>query len=156
MKAIAVLLAAPLLTSAVELSGSASLWKPFLDEEAGFAGGAALRMPVTRRIAIRPEVTGGSIQTYGRLMLLGTLTFDVTNPDAPAVGYIVGSAGLNYSRDARISYSYTESTALAGAGVRYYPGGRWVAGIEFRVGPDAFPLITASFGYRFGNKEKTK
>jgi hypothetical protein len=150
MRSVLLLTLAAIPQWAAEVSGSGNLWKPFLDEEAGFAAGASVRVPVTRRLSVRPEVVGGSIQTYRRLMILGSVTYDVTNPDSAAVAYVVGSAGLNYTRDTRISYSYSEGTALGGAGVRYKMSPRWILGMEVRFGLDAFPLITASVGYRFG------
>lgn len=134
----------------VQVSGSANFWKAFLDEEGGFAAGGAVRVPLTRRLAVRPEFVGGSIQTYRRFMILGSVTFDVTNPEAPAVGYLVGSVGLHTSHDRRISYTHNERATIGGAGVRYNIGGRWVAAVEARFGLDAFPLIGVSIGYKFG------
>ena len=150
MRALVLLTMLPLPQWAAELSGTANFWKPFLDERGGFAAGAALRVPVAKRVAVRPEVLGGSIDTYRRAMMLGSVTVDVTRPEAATVGYVVGSAGLQHTRDRRISYSHNEAAFLAGGGLRYKLNDRWVMTVEARFGLDAFPLITAGFGYRFG------
>src|SRR5262245_10186639 len=47
-----------------EIAGHAGYLKPFLDETGGLATGLSLRIPVTRRLAVRPEVVFGSIAGY--------------------------------------------------------------------------------------------
>ena len=136
-----------------EVTGSAGYLKPFLDETGGLAWGGSLRILLTDRLAVRPEVVGGDIAGYRRVLAVGSVTFDVTNPEAPAVVYLVGGAGVSHSYHRIISYSYDEWTALGGAGIRYRLGSRWTATMEFRVGSDAFPLITGGIGYKFGTRK---
>jgi hypothetical protein len=133
-----------------ELTGSIGAHKPYIDERAGLAGGAALRIPISRRAALRPEFIASSQDYYSHLLGLGSVTFDFTDPDGPAVGYAVAGAGVRRVREKPIGYTYVDRAWMGGVGVRLGGRSRWAAGAEFRVGAPAFPLVTFYAGFRFG------
>jgi hypothetical protein len=134
----------------VEILGSVGYYRAFLDEPAEFAGGVSVRVPITRRLAIRPEFIGSSYTDYLHTSIVGSATFDVTDPDRPMVAFVSGGGGWLRTHDKRINYSYDESVGLAGAGVRFAIGKIWTAGTEFRLGTNAFPLLTVNVGIRLG------
>lgn len=133
-----------------ELTGVVGALKPYLDERAGFAVGAALRMPVSRRVAIRPEFLSSSVKYYSHWLGLGCVTVDFTQPERQAVGYAVGCGGAARVTENPIDYRYIHSALMGGVGVRFGGTSRWVGGAEFRVGNIAFPLLTFYTGFRFG------
>jgi len=132
-----------------ELLATAGSYKRFLDEPATFAYGAALRIPVMRRLAVRPEIIADHGRYYSNVLALGSVTFDFTDPGGKAVGYVVGSAGGLRTREDAI-FTATTWSALAGVGVRFPIAGKWTGAAEFRAGMPAFPLVTFNIGYRFG------
>jgi hypothetical protein len=134
----------------VEILGSIGLYRAFLDEPAELAGSIAVRVPITRRLAIRPEFIASSYTDYLHTSIVGSATFDVTNPDRAVVAFVSGGGGWLRTHDKRINYSYDEGVGLAGVGVRFVVGKIWTAGSEFRLGTNAFPLLTFSVGIRLG------
>jgi hypothetical protein len=137
---------------APEILGSVGYFRAFLDEPGEFAGGAALRIPVVRRLAIRPEFIVSNQRGYTHALVIGSATVDVSDPHKPVVAYISGGGGFIRTHAKSIGYSYSEGLALAGAGVRFVLGDRWTAGSEFRLGTSGFPLITFNIGIRLGEK----
>ena len=134
----------------VEILGSIGYYRAFLDEPGELAGGAAVRVRVARRWAIRPEFIASSYSDYLHTSLIGSVTFDVTDPDRPVVAYVSGGAGFLRTQDKRINYSYHEGVGIVGAGVRFALGKYWTAGSEFRLGTNAFPLLTFNLGIKVG------
>ena len=149
MKLLSVLLLCAAVQAA-ELTGTLGAMKPYIDEPAGLAAGAALRIPITRRIAVRPEFLVSSQSYYRHTLGLGNVTVDFTRPDRLAVGYAIFGAGAAWVREQPIDYTYVRRTILAGAGVRFQAGSHVIAGTEFRVGYPAAPLLTVYAGFRFG------
>lgn len=135
---------------AAELYGAFGAYKRYLDEPAEPTYGVAVRIPVTRRLAIRPEFLADSGSRYSNQLLLGSITGDFTNPDKPAVGYWVGSAGLVRTEEVPFSFTASQATLMGGVGVRFRLSEHWAAAAEFRAGFPVFPLVTFSFGYRWG------
>ena len=134
----------------VEITGSIGYYRAFLDEPGELATGAAVRLPLTRRLAVRPEFVASSYADYFHASVLGSITYDVSDPDRPVVAYVSAGGGLLRTRDKRIDYSYTEGVGLGGVGVRFALGSRWTAGTEFRIGTNAFPLVTFHIGIKVG------
>jgi hypothetical protein len=132
----------------VELLGTLGFHRAYLDVRGGLTGGVALRVPVSRRLALRPEFLITDEPYYRHATVLGSAMFDITDPDRSTVAYLVGGGGMVRTREKPISYTLNEGTVLGGIGVRFAAGERWTAGTEFRVGPNAFPLITGYFGFR--------
>ena len=135
--------------SAVDLTAAIGAYKPYLDERPGLIQGGAVRIPISHRIALRPEILTGGISSYSHVLGLASVTFDFTDPGNGAVGYVVGSAGAARTRDRRISYVSVQRALLGGAGVRFAFANHWTAGAELRVGETAFPLVTFNVGYRW-------
>jgi hypothetical protein len=128
----------------------AGAMKPYIDEPAGMAAGAALRLLLARRIAVRPEFVSASSTYYSNLMGIASITADVTDPGKAVTGYVVAGGGGNQIREKPIHYSSTRAQWLAGAGLRFGGRSRWIGGAEFRIGNAAFPLVTFYAGVRFG------
>jgi hypothetical protein len=141
-------------TQAAELTGTFGALKPYIDEPAGAAAGAALRVPVSRGVAIRPEFISSSQSYYRHSLGLASVTVDFTKPDRSVVGYVSAGAGAAWVREKPIDYTYVRKALLTGAGVRYTGASRFVAGAEFRVGVPAFPLLTFYAGFRFGRQRQ--
>jgi hypothetical protein len=137
---------------AVEVSGSVGTIKTFLDEPAEFAFGGSLRLPLMRRLGVRPEFIATRLVDYKRYLAIVSATWDFTDAERGVVGYLVGGAGILYTRDKRIFYSTRTTTALGGVGVRFQLPAGLLAGGEIRFGNAAFPLATFSIGYRFGGR----
>jgi hypothetical protein len=138
---------------AAELTGTFGAMKPYIDEPAGSVAGAALRIPISRRLGLRPEFLSSSQSYYRHALALGSVTVDFTRPDRAAVGYAVAGAGAAWVREKPINYNYLRRTLLAGAGVRFRAGSRVIAGTEFRIGYPAAPLVTFYAGFRFGGRQ---
>jgi hypothetical protein len=135
---------------AVDLSAVAGTYKPYLDERAGWIAGGSVRIPVSRRAAIRPEVLAGSISTYSHVLGLASMTYDFTDPAKVAVGYAVGGVGGVRTLD---HWGYSGLAVLGGVGTRFALPGPWIGAAEFRLGSAAFPMITLSVGYRWRRGE---
>ena len=146
MKAIIVLLFGAATVFAIDVTAVLGVNKPYLDERAGFAAGAAIRIPVTERLSVRPELLWSSIPNYVHVFALGSVIYDFSDPSKPAVGYVIGSAGASHLRE-RSFFRNTEFAWQGGAGVRFNLPGSWVSSAELRIGPAAIPLTTFSIGY---------
>ena len=140
---------ATVICPAIDFNAHVGTNKPYLDERAGVTGGASVRFPVTRRLSIRPEALAGTIPNYSHTLILASMTFDFTDPANRAVGYVVGGGGGVRTRDSWSQYTNWSATALAGAGVRVRLSDRWITGAEFRIGLNAFPMVTFNLGYRW-------
>lgn len=136
--------------SAAELTGVAGALRPYLDEPAGAALGAALRIPVSRRVAVRPEYLSSSSKGYTHRLGLGCVTVDLAGPEGRVVPYGSGCAGVARVRETPIDFVFTRRVLVGGAGLRWGGMSRWTGGAEFRAGDTAFPLLTFYAGFRFG------
>jgi hypothetical protein len=150
---VALLGGSALVAEPIELHATTGYHRVYLDEPGGLAKGGALRIPLTRRFAIRPEFLASSEQQYRHFIFVGSATWDFTNPEKPVVGYIVGGAGVLETFERNFSYAYVSPVILGGVGVRFSFGNYWTANTEFRIGSDAFPLVTAGLGFRFGKRQ---
>jgi hypothetical protein len=146
------LAATSLCQAGAEISGIIGFYRPFLDESPEFLAGAAVRAPLTRRFAVRPEFLANSQSYHSDQLVIASVTFDVTDPERRAVMFVSGGGGFVRTHDKRINYTYYEGTGLAGVGVRVAMGERWTAGGEFRLGSNAFPQVTFSVGIRVGRR----
>jgi hypothetical protein len=144
--------ATPLCKAEAEISGVVGFYRPFLDERAEFLGGAAVRVPLTSRLAIRPEFLANAYANHSDNLAIASVTFDVTDPGKRAVVFVSGGGGFLRTHDKRINYTYYEATGLGGVGVRFSFGERWTAGSEFRLGTNAFPQVTFSVGMQIGRQ----
>lgn len=127
-------------------------YRRYLDEPPAFTYGAAVKIPVTRRFAVRPEFLGDNGRVYSHLLALGSVTGDFTSPEKVAVGYWVASAGGVRERQGFSAFNFWTWAVLGGVGVRFPIGERWTAAAEFRAGLPAFPLVTFNVGYRWGRR----
>jgi len=150
---VALLCASAVAADPLELLATTGYHRAYLDEIGGFASGGALRIPLTRRLAIRPEFLVSSEHKYRHFMFLGSATFDFTNPDNHVAGYLAGGAGVLETIEKRFTYTYVSPTFTGGVGVRFSFGNYWTANTEFRLGSDSFPLVTAGVGFRFGKRQ---
>ena len=142
----------PLCKAEAEISGTVGFYRPFLDEPSEFLAGGAVRIPLTRRLAVRPEFHANSYRDHHDRLVIGSVTFDVTDPRKRAVLFVSGGGGFLRTHDKRIDYTYYEGTALGGVGVRFAIGERWTAGSEFRLGMNAFPQVTFNIGIQVGRR----
>jgi len=63
-----------------EVLATAGSYKRYLDEPAALSYGVSAKIPVTRRIAVRPEFLADSDKVYSNLLALGSLTGDSPMP----------------------------------------------------------------------------
>ena len=56
-------------------------YRRYLDEPAAFSSGVSVKIPVTRRISVRPEFLADSGRVYSNLLALGSVTGDFTDPE---------------------------------------------------------------------------
>lgn len=137
---------------AAEVLGTVASYKRYLDEPASATYGAAVRVPVFRKLSLRPEVLADTGTNFSSILALGSVILDFSNPERRAVGYAVFSSGIVRTLDERISFSASRWVAAGGAGVRFAISDRWIAAAEARVGMPVFPLITFNVGYRWGSR----
>ncbi|HYI97329.1 MAG TPA: hypothetical protein VEX68_27575 [Bryobacteraceae bacterium] len=125
-----------------EVFATVGSYKRYLDEPAAFSSGVSVKIPVTRRIAVRPEFLADNGGAYSNLLALGSLTGDFTDPAKAAVGYWIAGGGLVRAREAAFALDARHWIVVGGAGVRFVLSKHWIAAAEFRAGVPAFPLVT--------------
>lgn len=159
-----VFLAAPLVerAAAQERPGPvaefAGGWVGFADDgvvSEGLVGGA-LRLHLTPRISIGPEVLYLSGNNHSHLVITGNLTWDLLAPSngrPPSVTpFVVVGGGLFQTREQFPSGSFTsnEGAFTAGGGVRARVSDRVTIGADARVGWELHVRVNALVGVRFG------
>lgn len=117
--------------------------------------GTAVRIPLTPRLAVGPELTFVSGDGHSHLILTGNLTFDVRRPSTRprATPFLVVGAGLYQTREQLLAggpYTSREGAFTAGGGVRVPAGERGTVGVEARMGWEAHLRLNAVFGWRLG------
>jgi hypothetical protein len=115
--------------------------------------GAALRVPVTPRISVGPEVQFMQGPGSDRdLILTGNLTFDVLRPRPPGAGvatpFLVIGAGLYHHSDSFNGQTYgsTEGSVTGGGGVRVWLSKRVYTTAELRFGWELHYRVTGTVG----------
>ena len=116
--------------------------------------GTALRIGVTPRLAVGPELVYVRGEGHSHLILTGNLTFDLRAPDARprATPFLVAGGGLYQTRTPFFGETFTsrEGAFTAGGGVRVPAGDRGTLGVEARMGWEAHLRVNAVFGWRLG------
>ncbi len=119
--------------------------------------GAAVRIPLTRRLAIGPQVVYMvGPRTDRDLFVTAAITWDLLGRSAGGpprvVPYLVADVGFmtHYERFGVERFSSTEGAASGGGGVRVHATDRVVVGGEFRAGWELHYRLVATVGYRFG------
>jgi hypothetical protein len=120
-----------------------------------FVGGA-LRVYVSPRLGIGPELVAIRGDSHSHLMLTGNLTFDVLGPvkgrAREITPFLVAGGGLFTTRDRFTTgtYTSTEGAFTAGGGVRARVGDRLTIGADARVGWELHLRLNAVIGVRLG------
>jgi hypothetical protein len=159
-----VLLAAPMadLASAQNRPGPAAEfaagWVGFADDGvvSEIVVGGAVRLYVSPRLSVGPEVVYIQGEDHSHLIATGNLTWDLfppTNgrPRSITPFFVVGG-GLFQTRERFASGDYTsgEGAFTAGGGVRAVIGDRVTIGADVRVGWELHLRINALVGLRLG------
>ncbi|MGE0392606.1 MAG: hypothetical protein AB7I25_01175 [Vicinamibacterales bacterium] len=138
------------------VDGSAG-WVGFPDDGylvSELLAGTAVRISLTPRLAVGPELTFVSGDGHSHLILTGNLTFDLRRPAASprATPFLVVGAGLFQTREQLFTGPYTsrEGAFTAGGGVRASVGERGTIGVEARMGWEAHLRLNAVVGWRLG------
>jgi hypothetical protein len=146
---------APMIEAVVGQSG-------FIDEAWDYFGtiGGGMRLFVTPRLAIGPEVAYLSELDASNLTVTATMTFDLVRDDGTrkVVPYLV--AGGGYLRQqtlvgggpestALVPFTSSEGTMSAGLGARIALGSNVFVAPEFRLGWEPETRIAVTIGMRF-------
>lgn len=124
--------------------------KPYLDERGSIALGAALQVPVTSKLAVRPEYVQARQRFYGQRFFAVSGLWYLAPKESRVGGYLVAGPCFVRREERTISYRSYVPGVLFGTGLHWRFGKRWIAGPEFRLGTNAFPLLTFSIGGRLG------
>jgi hypothetical protein len=118
--------------------------------------GGNVRIYVSPRISIGPEIAFISGERHSHLMLTGNVVFDLLRPagDQPRAltPFLVVGGGLFRTREEfpfGESFSSTEGAFTAGGGVRAHLGRRVIVGAEARLGWEAHVRVNGFAGIRF-------
>lgn len=118
--------------------------------------GGAVRLYLSPRVSIGPEVVYLQGENHSHLVVTGNLTWDVlgpTNGRPPSVTpFVVVGGGLFQTREEFSSGSFTsnEGAFTAGGGVRALVGDRITIGADARVGWELHVRLNALVGVRLG------
>ena len=133
-------------------------WVGFADDgvvSEGLVGGA-VRLYLSPRISIGPEVLYLSGDNHSHLVVTGNLTWDVlapTNGRPPSVTpFVVVGGGLFQTREQFAAGPFTsnEGAFTAGGGVRALVSDRVTIGADARVGWELHVRVNALVGVRLG------
>ena len=124
--------------------------KPYLDEEGSTAVGAALHVPITSRLAVRPEYIQSRQRFYGQRFFAVSALWYFAPRDRRVAWYVVGGPCVFRREERFINFHSYQEGLLFGTGLHWRLGKGWIAGPEFRVGSSAIPLLTFSIGRRLG------
>jgi hypothetical protein len=138
---------------ASEVRGIVGLTKTYIDEPLEFTIGGGLRIPVTPRVSIEPEVLRLMSDRYESWNILGNVAFSLA-PGARVAPYVVGGIGVNRERDKAIEggpgtrpvYEFSKMTFSGGLGVRIALTDRVFLSPEGRLGSNNFPRLTVGIG----------
>jgi hypothetical protein len=125
-------------TTGIAIEGTGG-WAGFVDDatiEFGVIGGG-VRVPVTPRLSVGPEVSY-MVGPRGQrnLLLIGSLWYDLTPSASPVVPYVVVGGGWYRHRElvGTGPYASGEGTFTAGGGVRVRLTDRVYVGADARIG----------------------
>ena len=153
LRAIAVTLAAVLCASAAErptLLPAVGYLKPYLDETGAAAIGAALQVPITSRLAVRPEYVQSRQRFYGQRFFVASALWYLAPRESRVAWYLVGGPCVFRREERLIGYHSYQEGLMFGRGLHWRLGKGWIGGPEFRVGSAAIPMLTFSIGRRLG------
>jgi hypothetical protein len=122
----------------------------------GFAGGT-VRLYLSPRISVGPEVAFIQGQNHSHLMLTGNVTFDLMSPVngrlALVTPFAVVGGGLFQTREQfRETFTSYDGAFTAGGGVRVRVGRYVVAGAEARIGWELHLRLNGFIGVSFGER----
>jgi hypothetical protein len=118
--------------------------------------GASVRLYVTPRLGIGPEVVHVSGDRHSHVMLTANVTWDVARatyrPDRAITVFLVAGAGLFQTRETFFSGTFrsNEGAFTAGGGMRADVGDYVLAGIDARGGWEAHLRVSGFIGVRLG------
>jgi hypothetical protein len=121
----------------------------------GFVG-AHLRMYLSPRVSVGPEIAYVSGERHNHLMLTGNLTYDFLSPlgarPRPVTPFVVVGGGLFQTRENFFNGPFTshEGAFTAGGGVRGAIGDRVTVGAEARIGWELHVRANGFVGVRLG------
>ena len=118
--------------------------------------GGALRLYVSPRLSVGPEVAYINGDNHSHLMLTANVTWDVraqaSGRPASFTPYFVVGGGLFQTRETLFTGTFTSSEGAftAGGGVRAPVGDRVTVGVDTRVGWELHLRVAGSIGVRLG------
>jgi hypothetical protein len=129
------------------IRATGALAMKYLDEPGEFARGASVRIYLPRRFSLEPEVMASRGLRFNQWTLIPNIAFDLRDPAARAVPYLIGGLGYFHELDKSIRYERSELAWSAGIGTRIRLRGGLFAAPEFRVGH--LTRVSISLGYLF-------
>jgi hypothetical protein len=118
------------------------------------AWGGSARWYLRPRLAIGPELIYFRGPRDDRdLVLTGNLTLDFLDSAHPVTPFVVGGGGFFCHRDkfGGTSFTSTEGSFTAGAGVRISIGRQFYVAPEFRIGWEPHVRMSVAAGWRSGH-----
>jgi len=114
--------------------------------------GGAVRLYVTPRIGLGPELLYLAGPNHSHLVITGNVIFDLVSPDHPVTPFLVVGGGLFQTRESFPSGSFTSSEGAFtfGGGVRASVSDRVLLGVDARVGWETHVRINGTIGVRLG------
>lgn len=136
-----------------EIAGGALLFADDGVVTEPYAGGA-LRVYVTPRLSVGPEIAAVSGRNHSHTILTGNLTFDVRAPlhgqPRRVTPFVVAGAGVFTTRErfSHSTFTSSEGAFTAGGGLRGWVSDKVVVGVEARVGWELHVRVNAMVGVR--------
>ncbi len=119
--------------------------KTYLDEPAQAGIGGALRIAITSRLSLEPEVLRVTGDRFVSWHIFGNVTYALsTNPRVTP--YVVAGIGVNRELDKAIDYHSAATVWNGGVGVRFAVNDRVSFSPEIRFGLATFPRLTVGIG----------
>ena len=141
---------------AVELAAGSLLFPDDSVVTEGFVGGA-VRVYVSPRISVGPEIAYIRGENHRHLMATGNVTFDLVravNGEPPALTpFVIAGGGLFRTRSSfpnNETFTHNEGAFTAGGGVRAFLGKRVIVGAEARIGWELHIRLNGVVGVRLG------
>ncbi len=123
--------------------------QPYMDEPWQFIGGGSVRVCVTGRLSVEPEVAVSPGSEYSRWYVVPNVLFDLRKPGSNVMPYAIGGLGFGRESQEGVDWQRSYMAWYGGIGVRLKVNDRVFVASEFRLGDDEGRVVVG-VGYQFG------